>query len=120
VAATLEWYTSIGFTEIARFGDDGDVNFGMVSFGGAEVMFVPGGKAQPPQDVSLWFYTDQIDRLYQIMKAKQIEAANADMAGQAPAQPRIVFEEDLYDPFYGGRQFSISDLNGFDVQFLQP
>jgi ankyrin repeat protein len=120
VAATLEWYTSIGFTELTRFGDDGEVNFGMVSFGGAEVMFVPGGQPQPPHDVSLWFYTDQIDRLYKTMKAKQIEAAKADLAEQAAAQPRIVFEEDHYDPFYGGRQFSISDLNGFDVLFLQP
>jgi ankyrin repeat protein len=120
VAATLEWYTSIGFTEITRFGDDGEVNFGMVSFGGAEVMFVPGGKPQPPHDVSLWFYTDQVDRLYQIIKSKQIEAAKADLAGRAAAQPRISFEEDINDQFYGGRQFSISDLNGFDVLFLQP
>jgi len=116
VEETLEWYKSIGFTELARFGDDDDgtLNFGMVSFGGAEVMFVPGGRGQPLHDVSLWFYTDQVDRLYQIMKSKQIEAA------KTGAGPAVVFEEDIYDPFYGGRQFSIQDLNGIDVLFLQP
>jgi ankyrin repeat protein len=113
VEATLEWYKSIGFTELARFGDDDEgLNFGMVSFGGAEVMFVPGGRSEK-HEVGLWFYTDQVDRLYQIMKSKQIEAARA--GGQS-----IVFQEDIYDPFYGGRQFSIQDLNGFDVLFLQP
>jgi ankyrin repeat protein len=120
VAAALEWYKSIGFTELARFADDNELNFGMVAFGGAEMMFVPGGKPEAPRDVSLWFYTDQVDRLYQIMKSKQIEAAKAELAGQQPSRPRIIFEEDINDPFYGGRQFSISDLNGFDVLFLQP
>ena len=37
VARTLEWYASIGFKEIARYEDDGLVNFGMVSFGKAEL-----------------------------------------------------------------------------------
>jgi hypothetical protein len=31
-----------------------------------------------------------------------------------------VFVEDLHDPFYGGRQFSIRDLNGYTLVFLQP
>lgn len=29
----------------------------------------------------------------------------------------IVFEEELYEPFYGERQFSIRDLNGFSLIF---
>jgi hypothetical protein len=33
VARALDWYTSIGFRELARYDDDGLVNFGMVSFG---------------------------------------------------------------------------------------
>jgi hypothetical protein len=26
-------------------------------------------------------------------------------------------EEDIYDPFYGGREFSIHDLNGYVLLF---
>ena len=33
VAAALSWYASIGFRGIARYADEGLVNFGMVSFG---------------------------------------------------------------------------------------
>ena len=68
VALALDWYRSIGFQEVARYDDDGLVNFGMVSFGGAELMFNMHGK--PGQhDVSVWFYTDAVDRLYALLKA---------------------------------------------------
>ena len=53
VAATLDWYASIGFTEIERHEDDGLVDFGMVSFGKAESMLRPGGRPPGPWDVSL-------------------------------------------------------------------
>ena len=39
-----------------------------------------------------------------------LEAAQAGRAG-------IEFVEDIYDPFYGGRQFSIRDLNGYMLVF---
>jgi ankyrin repeat protein len=99
VAATLEWYTSIGFTELARYGGDGVVSFGMLSFGNAELMLNAYGK--PGQSVGLWFYTDKVDELYRLLKSRQGTA----------------FQEALYDPFYGGRQFSITDLNGFTLVF---
>jgi len=122
IAATLDWYVSLGFTEIARYEDDGVVNFGMVSFGNAELMLSPGGKPGP-HDVSLWLYTDQVDRLYELLKSRQLEAAEAALAGGGDEQgDRSWFEfvEDIYDPFYGGRQFSIRDLNGYTLIFLQP
>jgi hypothetical protein len=111
VARTLDWYLSIGFTELARSGEDGEVNFGMVAFGKGEVMLVPSQAfAEPPQEtpgshVSLWFYTDQIDVLYAQFNARRGE---------------IEFVEDLYEPFYGGREFGIRDLNGYALYFLQP
>ena len=37
----------------------------------------------------------------------------ADWMSETP----IRFHEDLYEPFYGGKQFSISDLNGFELVF---
>jgi hypothetical protein len=30
------------------------------------------------------------------------------------------FEEDFYEPFYGGRQFSIRDNNDLSLVFRQP
>jgi uncharacterized glyoxalase superfamily protein PhnB len=106
IAATLDWYTSIGFTEVARYEENGVVNFGMVSFGNGEIMFglmgEPGRKG-----VSLWFYTDPVDQLYQLLKARQL----------SDPQAGIVFDEELYDPFYGGRQFSLRDPNGYGLVF---
>jgi len=118
VAATLAWYTAIGFTELGRYEDDGIVNFGIVSFGNAELMLNMGGH-RGKHDVSLWFYTDQIDRLYELLKSRQLEAAHAFLAGEPGSAQGIEFVEDLYEPFYGGREFGIRDLNGYALYFMQ-
>jgi ankyrin repeat protein len=119
IAATLDWYTSIGFNELGRYENDGLVNFGMVSFGKAEFMLRIGGKPGP-YEVNLWFYTDQVDNLYQLLKSRQLEAAQATLAGEAGDYEGIEFVEYINDPFYGGRQFGIRDLNGYILNFLQP
>jgi uncharacterized glyoxalase superfamily protein PhnB len=118
VAAALDWYASIGFTETARYADNGVVNFGMLSFGDAQLMLNIHGKPGK-HDADLWFYTDRIDDLYQLLKSRQLEAARAVLAGDAPAERGIEFVEDIYDPFYGGRQFSIRDPNGYGLLFYQ-
>lgn len=118
VARALDWYTSIGFKEIARYGDDGQVNFGMVSFGNAELMLNMHGNPGP-HDVSLWFYTDQVDNLYQLLKSRQLEAAQAALAGALGDHEGIQFEQDIEDMFYGARQFCIRDLNGYALYFIQ-
>jgi uncharacterized glyoxalase superfamily protein PhnB len=118
VARALEWYASIGFEEIARYEDDGLVNFGMVSFGKAELMLNMHGKPGP-HDVSLWFYTDQVDHLYQLLKSRQLEAARAALAGEPGDHEGIEFEQDIEDMFYGARQFCIRDLNGYELYFIQ-
>jgi ankyrin repeat protein/uncharacterized glyoxalase superfamily protein PhnB len=108
IAATLDWYTSIGFTEVGRYEDGGVVNWGMLSFGTAEIML--GMMGTPgPKGVSLWLYTstDAVDQLYRLLKARQLSDAEAG----------IVFEEEFYAPFYGGVQFSIRDPNGYTLVF---
>lgn len=117
VAAALDWYASIGFTEIARYADDGLVNFGLLSFGEAQLMLNMHGKPGR-HDADLWFYTDRVDELYQMLKSRQLDAARAVLAGETSARG-IEFVEDIYDPFYGGRQFSIHDLNGYVLLFYQ-
>ncbi len=118
VARTLEWYRSIGFKVIARYEDDGVVNFGMVSFGGAELMLTMHGKAHR-HDVSLWFYTDQVDNVYQLLKSRQLDAAHAALAGEADGHTGIEFEHDIENMFYGARQFCVRDLNGYELYFIQ-
>jgi ankyrin repeat protein/uncharacterized glyoxalase superfamily protein PhnB len=112
VAAALDWYASIGFKEIARYADNGLVNFGMVSFGNAEIMLNMHGK-RGEHDLSLWFYTDKVDDLYQLLKSRQIEAASTG------GNEGIDFIEHINDTFYGARQFGIRDLNGYILYFIQ-
>ena len=118
VARALDWYTSIGFREVARYGDDGLVNFGIVAFGAAELMLNMHG-SPGRHDVSLWFYTDQVDNLYQLLKSRQLEAARATLAGEGPGHPGIEFQQDIEDMFYGARQFCIRDPNGYELYFIQ-
>jgi ankyrin repeat protein/catechol 2,3-dioxygenase-like lactoylglutathione lyase family enzyme len=118
VARALDWYVSIGFVETARFGDDGLVNFGMVSFGDAELMLNMHGTPRP-HDASLWFYTDRVDEWYQLLKSRQLDAARAALAGTPDNHEGIEFDQDIEDMFYGARQFCIRDLNGYQLYFIQ-
>ena len=102
VAEALEWYTSIGFREVGRVADEtGYVNWGMVTFGGAEFMLnMHGTKGR--HDVSLWFYTTRVDEMYRLVKSQNIELVH-----------------EISDPPYGGREFGVRDLNGYELYFRQ-
>lgn len=118
IAAALDWYVSIGFTEMGRVDDGGVVNWGFVQFGGAQLMLnMHGQKGRQP--VSLWFYTDNVDELYERLKTRQLEAAQAALAGTPLDRPGIEFTLHPYNPFYGGREFGIRDLNGYELWFRQ-
>lgn len=118
VVAAIEWYTSIGFTELARFEDGGDTNFGMVAFGKAELMFNVYTRPEP-HEVGLWFYTDKVDELYALVKARQLTLAKRILAGELDETQGIVITEELYTPFYASRQFSFLDLNGYNLLFIK-
>lgn len=112
VAGTLDWYVSLGFTETARYRDNGSVNFGVVRLGQSEILINCNG-IRGKQTVSLWFSTDRVDEIYQRLKARQIEAALADGDGS------IQFVEHINDTFYQARQFGIRDPNGYLLYFIQ-
>ena len=116
--ATVAWYESIGFTVKDRYEDGGSLMFARVAFGNSEFALSPGGNPGP-RGVSLWFFTDRVNDLYQLFKARQLDATRRDALGSNPGL-EIRFDEDLYAPFYGGRQFSIRDLNGLTLIFWQP
>jgi catechol 2,3-dioxygenase-like lactoylglutathione lyase family enzyme len=117
IARTLDWYVSIGFRELGRYENDGIVNFGIVSFGGAELMLNIHG-TPGVHDTSLWFYTDAVDELYTILKSRQLAAVQAALNGET-VTGEIVFVQEIEDMFYGARQFGIQDPNGYELYFIQ-
>ena len=118
IAATLRWYTSIGFTEVGRYPDDGTTLFwGMVSLGRAELMFEPG--TPDAKSATLLFVTDQIDGLYQFLKSRQMQAVDVGNSGDGSEARGVRFVENLHEPVYGGLEFSIADPDGYVLRFLQ-
>ena len=113
---TLEWYTWLGFKELGRFPEKGAANWGLLSFGGAQIMLKP-QRLRDPHDVTLWFYTPKVDDLYQVLKSRQIAAAQSVLAGEPEEQNAIEFVADIHNPPYGGREFGIRDLNGYILYF---
>ena len=67
----------------------------------------------------MWFFTDRVQELYEALKARQLRAAGR-ASNAAAGEFEVRFDEDLYTPFYGGRQFSIRDINGLSLIFWQP
>lgn len=100
--ATVRWYQSMGFTLDDAYEDEGELLFARLSLGAGELTLSP-GPAPGPREVRFWLLTDRVEELYRAMLARGAE-----------------FDEELYDPFYGGRQFSIRDLNGLALVFWQP
>lgn len=120
VRATVEWYQSIGFQLEGAHQIETDEAWAGLSFGGAYLMFVPRGTKNAEREVSFRFRTDRIDDLYQALKRRQLERATAVLAGATPEIPEARFTSDIHDTFYGQREFSIVDLNGYDLNFAQP
>jgi ankyrin repeat protein/catechol 2,3-dioxygenase-like lactoylglutathione lyase family enzyme len=120
VRKAVEWYRAIGFELEGQHEVDTDEAWAGMSFGGAYLMFVPRGTKNAEREVSFWFRTDHIDDLYQALKRRQIERASAVLAGATPEIPEARFTRDIHDAFYGQREFSIVDLNGYELNFAQP
>jgi catechol 2,3-dioxygenase-like lactoylglutathione lyase family enzyme len=107
VAATLAWYTSIGFAEVARFPTDGSAVFwGLAKMGEAELSFDV-REASPASGVSLLVTTDRVRELYEFLSSRQLGGAD------------VQFVKTLHEPEHGGVEFSIRDPNGFTLRFLQ-
>ncbi len=104
VRATVDWYSGIGFTVKATYGDEADgLSFAILSLGNSEVMFNQGGRASAShrREVDLYVYTDNVDDLYQRLK------------------DRVDVEAAPHDTFYGMRELIIRDLNRFWITFGQ-
>lgn len=103
IEAAARWYERIGF-EVVDLGSDGhEVIFGLIRFGGSEVMLNGGGRASDAErrEVDLYLYVEDVDALF------------AEVRGWA----EVV--EPPHDTFYGMREFIIRDLNRFWITFGQ-
>jgi len=115
VDASVAWYTSLGYAIENRVPESGPIGWAMLSFGDVRLMVQPIVERPRPL-VALWFHTTRIDDLYALYRARQLHASKAALAKGPPPDAR--FFEDLYEPHYGGRQFSVSDPNGFELVFM--
>lgn len=113
VGRALAWYVSLGFTETGRYEEAGVFYWAMLTFGNAELMLNLGSLATDPP-VTLWFRVDRPRALYDALKERQLRAA------QSAEGDTVEFVQHLYEPPYGGREFTIRDLNGFPLTFLGP
>ena len=120
VRATVDWYRSIGFELEGEYEIDASAAWAGLSFGRSYLMFIPGGTKGKDREVSLWFRTDRVDDLYDALKQRQLGRASAVLEGNAPKIPEARFKADLHDTFYGEREFTIVDLNGYELSFAQP
>lgn len=120
VRATVDWYQSIGFELEGQHESDSVLDWAAVSLGGSYMMLVPAGTKSAEREVSFWFRTDRVDDLYQLLKQRQLDRAGAVLAGASPETAAGRFKADLHDTFYGMREFTIVDLNGYELSFVQP
>lgn len=120
VRETVDWYRGIGFQLEGEHELDTEAAWAGMSLGGAYVMFVSRGNANAEREVSFWFRTNRIEDLYDALRGRQLERAKAVMAGAAPQIPEARFTADIHDAFYGQREFTIVDLNGYELNFAQP
>jgi uncharacterized glyoxalase superfamily protein PhnB len=104
VRRTANWYKAIGFEVIRSNEVDGEMDWAKLTFGGSEVMFSAGGtaSAQYRREVDLYIATTEVNRLYRRLEA-QVEVV-----------------EKPHDTFYGMREWTLRDCNGFWITFGQP
>ena len=104
VAATADWYVSIGF-KVVDIGElDGNASWALLSYGNSEIMLSESGKASSEhrREFDLYIHVENVDNLCQFMKGK------------------AEFVEDIHDTFYGMREFIVRDFNRFWITFGQP
>src|SRR6185369_13971034 len=104
VRATVEWYESIGFDVVAKYGNESDgLGFAIVSFGEGQVMFSQDGETSSKRrrEVDLYVYTEDVDEVYARLK------------------DRVDVVEGPHNTFYGMREVIIRDFNRFWITFGQ-
>lgn len=114
--ASIDWYAALGFMLEHAHQDAGVLQFARLRHGNCGLALVPGVAAA--RGVSLWVLTPEVEAIYAQVAVRQRQAMAQRQRGIAA--PLYPFDEDLYTPFYGGRQFSVRDPDGVSVVFYDP
>ncbi|HEX3765350.1 MAG TPA: ankyrin repeat domain-containing protein [Kofleriaceae bacterium] len=117
--ATIDWYRSIGFALVGHHALDSDAAWAGLAMGGCRLMLVPGGSPTAARATSLWIRTERVEDLYHLLRQRQLDRASALLAGSPPAIPEARFQQDLHDTFYGEREFTIVDPDGYEITFCR-
>ena len=122
IDATVAWYQSVGFQLAGSHAEQDKMDWASVTFGEAEIMFVPSSEPwrDGPSALSFWIRTTRLDDVYSQLKRLQVERARATLGGETTEMPEVRFIRDLYTAFYGQREFAIRDPNGIELCFYQP
>ncbi len=102
-AATMAWYERVfGFTEISRWtNDDGVIQNAEMSVGDTELWLDGGGTAGRPKPVWIGIWVDDVDAMYQQVKAAGVEA-----------EPPV-------DRDFGVRMLTVEDPEGYQWGFMR-
>ena len=101
VGATAAWYQALGFEVVDTNEDEGEIDWVMLTWGDTVIMFNAGGRPTNAdrREVDLYVTTDDIDILHQRLR------------------DRVDVVEAPHETFYGMREFTVRDPNGFWVTF---
>src|SRR5262249_35999151 len=104
IAATVAFYTSIGFDLVSQNEDNGCLDWAMVRLGQSAVMFSAPGVASAAErrEVDLYIHVEGLEPWF---------------AGAAPLAEVV---EGLHTTFYGAREFIVRDVNRFWIPFGEP
>ena len=104
VRRTTEWYARIGFAVEETHTDGEIMTWALLSFGAGRVMFNAGGRPSTAErrEVDLYVQVDDVQHLYHRIRST------------------VPIVCDLNDAFYGMREFTVRDPNGFWITFGQP
>ena len=119
IRASIAWYQSVGFELSGTYGEDGEPNWAGLFFGNAYFMLVPGARPASRRDASFWIFTNRVDDIYRVLKDRQLERARSLLDGKTPAFPEARFQQDIYNAFYGNREFTIVDPDGYEITIAQ-
>ena len=119
IRASIAWYQSIGFELEGTYEEDGEPNWAGLFFGNAYFMLIPWKNARRPRGVSFWIQTKRVDDLYQVLKDRQLERARTLLEGRTPTFPEARFHQDIHNAFYGNREFTILDPDGYELTFAE-
>lgn len=104
VAATAQWYVSIGFTLDDVHVDCGETLWAHLTFGESTMMLNAGGEASEARrrEVDLYIHVEDVEAAFQLVS------------------PVAELVAPIYDAPYGMREFIVRDPNRFWLTFGQP